>query len=161
MLQIRRQEGMSSESQAPSASSLLSLVPSGKTTTSCSPTGTGDQVAPNDAEYAVAQGNSGSVLRDDRSGQAVRRGDRGLPDHPVVIRVVVDEHPEDRAEVLGGEDLVARVRALDDRRPHEEALRVVRRPAGDDGERAQNHSSTSGQLSSHSQVSAVPSCVSG
>jgi hypothetical protein len=42
-------------------------------------------------------------------------------------------HTQDRPEVLGGEDLVLRVRALDHRRPDEPALAVVRRAAGDDG----------------------------
>ena len=66
------------------------------------------------------------------SGQPVR-GDVGrLPEHAVVVGVVVDEHPEDRPEVLGGEHLVGGVVGLHHGRPDEVALAVVGGAAGQD-----------------------------
>ena len=53
-----------------------------------------------------------AVLCDDRAGQAVWGDVGSLPDHPVVVGVVVDEHPEEWPEVLGREDLVRRVVGL-------------------------------------------------
>jgi GABA permease len=67
------------------------------------------EVAGGEAQYLHRLHDCGAVLCDHRSSQAICRDVGGLPNHLVVVGVVVDEHTEDGAEVLGGEDLVRRV----------------------------------------------------
>lgn len=77
----------------------------------------------------------------------VRAYDRfHLLQHLGVLPVRVDVHREDRPEVLGDEHLVARVGALDDRRPHEVAHGVVIGAAGDDVEAARRVGPVDGRL---------------
>src|SRR5579859_2151696 len=74
------------------------------------------EVAGGEAQRPAGPVDDRPIRREDRAGQRVRRGGLGLPDDVLEARVVEDVYGEDRPEVLRGEDLVLRIRALDDRR---------------------------------------------
>ncbi len=80
-------------------------------------------------------GDGGAVRGQDRPGQRVRRDVSGLAQRLLVRGVRVDVHGQDRAEVLGGKDLVGRVRAVQDSGTDEKALAVVGGAAGQDLDR--------------------------
>src|SRR5579859_3620702 len=75
------------------------------------------------------------VSGDDRAGQRVARRVIHVVEDGLELAVRVDMHRQDRAEILGAEDLVRGVRTEQDRRPDKIAVRVAGRAAGQDGDR--------------------------
>src|SRR4029077_17915987 len=74
------------------------------------------EVARREAQRVGGARDRPPVLVYDRAGQRVGRDVGGLGDHLVVAGVIVDVDGEDRPEILGGEHLVGRGGALQQRR---------------------------------------------